>query len=72
MKKFFKKVKEFFLNLFKNEVKENEFKRSEKKEVRAFYERLKSKGVNVTIRKEFGTDIDAACGQLRRKFNRCY
>lgn len=50
-----------------NEVKENEFKRSEKKEVRAFYERLKSKGVNVTIRKEFGTDIDAACGQLRAK-----
>ena len=50
-----------------NEVKENEFRRSEKKEVRAFYERLKSKGVNVTIRKEFGTDIDAACGQLRAK-----
>jgi 23S rRNA (adenine2503-C2)-methyltransferase len=50
-----------------NEVKENEFKRSEKKDVRAFYERLKSKGVNVTIRKEFGTDIDAACGQLRAK-----
>jgi tRNA-specific 2-thiouridylase len=39
----------------------------EKKDVRAFYERLKSKGVNVTIRKEFGTDIDAACGQLRAK-----
>lgn len=27
----------------------------------------KKKGVNVTIRKEFGTDIDAACGQLRAK-----
>ena len=25
------------------------------------------RGVNVTIRKEFGTDIDAACGQLRAK-----
>ncbi len=50
-----------------NEVQENEFKRSEKQSVRAFYERLKSKGVNVTIRKEFGTDIDAACGQLRAK-----
>ena len=24
-------------------------------------------GVNVTVRKEFGTDIDAACGQLRAK-----
>ena len=50
-----------------NEVSENEFKRSEKTSVRAFYERLKNKGVNVTIRKEFGSDIDAACGQLRAK-----
>lgn len=50
-----------------NEVKENEFKRSDKQSVRAFYERLKNKGINVTIRKEFGTDIDAACGQLRAK-----
>lgn len=50
-----------------NEVEENEFKRSDKQAVRAFYERLKNNGVNVTIRKEFGTDIDAACGQLRAK-----
>ena len=50
-----------------NEVEENEFKRSDKTSVRSFYERLKSNGVNVTIRKEFGTDIDAACGQLRAK-----
>ncbi len=50
-----------------NEVTENEFKRSEKESVRAFYEELKRIGVNVTIRKEFGSDIDAACGQLRAK-----
>lgn len=50
-----------------NEVEENEFKRSDKQSVRAFYERLKNRGVNVTIRKEFGSDIDAACGQLRAK-----
>ena len=50
-----------------NEVKENEFKRSDKERVRAFYEELKRIGVNVTIRKEFGSDIDAACGQLRAK-----
>ncbi len=50
-----------------NEVKENEFKRSSKENVRSFYEELKRIGVNVTIRKEFGTDIDAACGQLRAK-----
>jgi 23S rRNA (adenine2503-C2)-methyltransferase len=50
-----------------NEVSENEFKRSDKDSVRSFYEELKRIGVNVTIRKEFGSDIDAACGQLRAK-----
>ena len=50
-----------------NEVSENEFRRSDKESVRAFYEELKRIGVNVTIRKEFGSDIDAACGQLRAK-----
>ena len=50
-----------------NEVSENEFRRSDKDSVRAFYEELKRIGVNVTIRKEFGSDIDAACGQLRAK-----
>ena len=32
-----------------------------------FMDRLMKRGVNATIRKEFGTDIDAACGQLRAK-----
>ena len=50
-----------------NEVNENEFRRSDKDSVRAFFEELKRIGVNVTIRKEFGSDIDAACGQLRAK-----
>lgn len=50
-----------------NEVKENDFKRSSNNRVRAFYEILKETGINVTIRKEFGKDIDAACGQLRAK-----
>ncbi len=50
-----------------NEVSENEFRRSDKDSVREFYEELKRIGVNVTIRKEFGSDIDAACGQLRAK-----
>ena len=50
-----------------NEVKENSFKRAEDKSVKAFMDRLVKNGVNVTIRKEFGSDIDAACGQLRAK-----
>lgn len=50
-----------------NEVGENEYKRANNKDVRAFMDRLIKNGVNVTIRKEFGSDIDAACGQLRAK-----
>ncbi len=36
-------------------------------DARAFAARLKDLGVNVTVRRRLGTDIDAACGQLRRK-----
>lgn len=48
-----------------NEVDENGFHRSSN--IKPFMDRLMKKGVNATIRKEFGTDIDAACGQLRAK-----
>ena len=50
-----------------NSVNENIFKRTSKEEIYSFYDKLKKLGVNATIRKEFGTDIDAACGQLRAK-----
>ena len=51
-----------------NEVDENGYRRSEN--IKAFMDRLMKKGVNATIRKEFGSDIDAACGQLRAKNER--
>ena len=35
--------------------------------MKAFHETLLSRGINVTLRKEQGHDIDAACGQLRAK-----
>lgn len=50
-----------------NSVDENKYKRTSKEEISSFQDKLKKLGVNVTIRKEFGTDIDAACGQLRAK-----
>jgi len=50
-----------------NEVDENGYKRSSNETIRSFYDKLKKLGMNVTIRKEFGHDIDAACGQLRAK-----
>ena len=48
-----------------NETNHLEFKRSSKNKIQEFYDTLKKAGINVTIRKEFGSNIQAACGQLR-------
>ncbi|MEH7246159.1 23S rRNA (adenine(2503)-C(2))-methyltransferase RlmN [Neobacillus niacini] len=45
----------------------SQYQRSEHESVLAFYDTLKKKGINCKIRQEHGTDIDAACGQLRSK-----
>lgn len=50
-----------------NPVKEKPYRRSSKEAIRAFADRLMKRGINATVRKEFGNDIDAACGQLRAK-----
>lgn len=51
-----------------NEVKENSFKRSSEKAINDFENILKNKGIEVTVRREMGSDINAACGQLRRSY----
>ncbi|MFS1664435.1 23S rRNA (adenine(2503)-C(2))-methyltransferase RlmN [Streptococcus sp. zg-JUN1979] len=49
-----------------NPVSEHDqYSRSPKERVAAFYDVLKQNGVNCVVRQEHGTDIDAACGQLR-------
>lgn len=50
-----------------NPIDELSFERSSGNRVHAFLDVLMQNGVTATIRKEFGTDIDAACGQLRAK-----
>jgi len=50
-----------------NETSHIEFKKSSKDRILKFYDTLKKCGINVTIRREFGGNIDAACGQLRAK-----
>lgn len=50
-----------------NETNHLEFKKSEKSQIMKFYDTLKKNKINVTIRKEFGSKISAACGQLRSK-----
>lgn len=51
-----------------NPVREREFAASGKDTVRAFQKKLEEAGVNVTLRREMGRDIDGACGQLRRNY----
>ena len=50
-----------------NEVKEKPYKRSTPEAMKSFFDTLKKRGINVTLRQEQGHDIDAACGQLRSK-----
>ena len=50
-----------------NETENISFKRTEKKKILEFYDILKKERINVTIRREFGGNIDAACGQLRAR-----
>ncbi|MCM3759920.1 23S rRNA (adenine(2503)-C(2))-methyltransferase RlmN [Alkalihalobacillus oceani] len=51
-----------------NPVSEHsQYQRSTKEAIRTFYDTLKKKGINCVVRMEHGTDIDAACGQLRSK-----
>lgn len=51
-----------------NPVKERDFKQSDKRNIENFKNMLEKFGINVTIRREMGRDIDGACGQLRRSF----
>ncbi len=51
-----------------NVVKERDYKKSRKERVASFKEILESRGINATVRRELGSDIDAACGQLRRQY----
>lgn len=58
------------LNCYVNLIPYNEtenigYKRTKKVQIMKFYDILKKNNINVTIRKEFGSKVDAACGQLR-------
>ena len=51
-----------------NPIKEREFSQPDTKAVREFQNKLEKCGINVTIRREMGRDIDGACGQLRKRY----
>ncbi len=63
------KGKNCLINLIPvNEVKEREFKRSAQESIQNFKNILEKNRINVTIRREMGSDINAACGQLRKSY----
>ncbi|MBQ1304938.1 MAG: 23S rRNA (adenine(2503)-C(2))-methyltransferase RlmN [Erysipelotrichales bacterium] len=51
-----------------NEVDEHGFRTLDYKQAMVFYDKLKKLKVGCTLRQEHGADIDAACGQLRAKY----
>lgn len=51
-----------------NPIKERDFKRSTKVNIASFKGHLEKNGINTTVRREMGSDIQGACGQLRKSF----
>lgn len=50
-----------------NPIRERDYVQSETKAIQAFKGKLERSGIQVTVRREMGRDIDGACGQLRRR-----
>ena len=53
-----------------NEVAESPYKPSTPERIERFVQILGKSGINATVRRTLGSDIDASCGQLRQKENR--
>ncbi len=51
-----------------NEISENNYKTTGTEDINNFANTLLSAGIETTVRREMGSDINAACGQLRRKY----
>ena len=51
-----------------NETSHIEFKKTDRDKIMHFYDILKKNKINVTVRREFGSEVSAACGQLRSNF----
>jgi 23S rRNA (adenine2503-C2)-methyltransferase len=57
-----------YVNLIRyNSVKEFNYKGTSDEKAKRFHQRLINRGITATLRREKGSDIDAACGQLRSK-----
>ena len=55
-----------------NETSHIEYKKSSNDTIMKFYDVLKKNHINVTVRREFGSEVEAACGQLRSNYEEEY
>ncbi len=53
-----------------NHIEESPFKPSTRQAVAAFQQALEAAGITATVRRTLGSDIDASCGQLRKKYEK--
>ncbi len=53
-----------------NPIKENTYEKSDRKALQRFCDKLNGLGINTTVRRTLGSDINASCGQLRRKYEK--
>ena len=59
-----------YVNLIPYNETSSKYKKSDKDVIMKFYDTLKKHNINVTIRREFGSKVSGACGQLKAKENR--
>lgn len=50
-----------------NKIEERDYHKGNKEQIKKFQQKLTDLGINATVRRELGSDIQASCGQLRKK-----
>ena len=54
-----------------NKVEENSFEKPDMKRIKSFVNTIEKHGITATVRRKLGSDINASCGQLRRRVKEC-
>jgi 23S rRNA (adenine2503-C2)-methyltransferase len=60
--------KRFYVNIIPYNSTDSCFEKSDRERIMRFYDVLKKRGIGVTMRREFGSELKAACGQLRADY----
>jgi 23S rRNA (adenine2503-C2)-methyltransferase len=53
-----------------NPIKERDYRKPDHAAVDAFCRKLQKSGINATVRRTLGADVDASCGQLRKRYRK--